>query len=709
MIYLNSFKLILTNLHYAPIVKHILRTKKTNMEVSFFENVKTKGSRIIKIEDFLYDIRIGKHAPLIQQIRGSSEKQLRDELKKKLPGITVSGSFNNSHAAKDLIKHSGLIQIDIDEIENVLSHKVKIIQDPITYACFISPSGTGLKLIIKIDPLKHKESFQSLQKYYKDKYNLEVDPKCKDIGRLMYISYDQDIFINEKSETYKVVELSDNEHTKFTTSSTSTFKVRQDVEKIIEHINKTGIDLTSNYDEWLKIGFAFSSEFLESGRKYYHQISKFSEKYDENICDQQYNACLKSNNEGCSIKTFFHIAKERGIDISKTNGVLKTEEANLTKFEKVERFLEKKYDFRLNIISNDIEIKIKDEKDFIKYNEDDLYRELHHNRIPFSLADLSSLLRSSWVAVHDPFLEYFNSLQEWNEGVDQDFILELCTYIKAKDQPRFDKQFKKMLVRSIACAINPKVFNKHAFILVHKQQSSGKTTFCRWLCPEKLQNYYTENINTIDKDGLTSLSENFMINLDELSSIRKNDLNAYKSFLSRDKIKIRRPYGKHSIVTPRVANFVGSTNNEEFLIDTTGNVRWLCFEISSIDFDYKKKCSIDNLWRQAFALYNSGFKYELTDDELNENELANEKHRMTTSEEDLINELYRPGSLNDHDHFHTTTALLTALQEKAPQVKLNIVSLGRCLASLGFLKHSKTENGANIKGYYVKWNYKNSN
>jgi len=111
--------------------------------------------------------------------------------------------------SSEVIKHSNLLQIDIDKINNVLELKAKLIQDKYTLFSFISLSGNGLKLGIKIDGNKHLQSFLSAQRYYKANYQVDIDKSCKDIVRLCFISHDTELFINENSEVFQVDEAPD--------------------------------------------------------------------------------------------------------------------------------------------------------------------------------------------------------------------------------------------------------------------------------------------------------------------------------------------------------------------------------------------------------------------------------------------------------------------------------------------------------------------
>lgn len=91
---------------------------------------------------------------------------------------------------------------------------------------------------------------------------------------------------------------------------------RAKVECVVSLIEQNGIDITSGYDNWLKVGFAFTSEFQEAGRGFYHRVSRQNAEYNTSDTDKQYNKCLSAHGDGISIATFFQMAKDAGIDIS---------------------------------------------------------------------------------------------------------------------------------------------------------------------------------------------------------------------------------------------------------------------------------------------------------------------------------------------------------------------------------------------------------
>lgn len=94
--------------------------------------------------------------------------------------------------------------------------------------------------------------------------------------------------------------------------------IQVEIETIISRIESQQIDITANYADWRDVGFAFADAFGETGRDYYHRISRFYHNYSASECDKQFDNCLKAKGTGITIKTFFHLAQQAGIDIKTT-------------------------------------------------------------------------------------------------------------------------------------------------------------------------------------------------------------------------------------------------------------------------------------------------------------------------------------------------------------------------------------------------------
>lgn len=382
---------------------------------------------------------------------------------------------------------------------------------------------------------------------------------------------------------------------------------------------------------------------------------------------------------------------------------------------RVEKYLREKYDFYYNVVSNKLMYKEKDESMFSEMNMDNIYCDLKKHHLNYSMADLKSLMRSDFVPKRNAFVEYFESLQ-WDGNDD---IGSLAKYIEVEEtspnsneKERFKRMFIKMLVRMVACSIKGEV-NKQCFTLVHEKQNSGKTTFLRWLCPPDLLHYYTENIGN-SKDDQIALTENFIVNLDELASLSKYDNNHLKKTITTDIVKLRLPYGERTVTLQRRCSFVASTNRLEFLDDETGSVRWICFLLRRINWAYKDDFVINNIWAQAYHLLQSGnFEYQLSYDEIEENEKANKTFLIRTPEMELIQRYLNPRTKKEYINqgkkgpirFMTSTNIMSLIQQKESGcIKLTAQNIGKSLNLLGFVKGSLyiPNNQWGIKGYFVE-------
>ena len=152
-------------------------------------------------------IKKGSSKDLVTKIRKEKDKTERNNLKKNLPSICFSGEFTKR---KDdaLVQHSGLLCIDLDDYESVKKmNKAKddLAKSKYTYAVFVSPSGNGLKLLVRIpaDAQNHKNYFNSLEKHVNSPH---FDTTSKNVSRVCYESYDPTIYINENAEVWDKID-----------------------------------------------------------------------------------------------------------------------------------------------------------------------------------------------------------------------------------------------------------------------------------------------------------------------------------------------------------------------------------------------------------------------------------------------------------------------------------------------------------------------
>ena len=169
---------------------------------------------------------------------------------------------------------------------------------------------------------------------------------------------------------------------------------------------------------------------------------------------------------------------------------------------------------------------------------------------------------------------------------------------------------------------------------------------------------------------------------------------------SKDKVKARLTYDKRPTVHARRASFIGSTDRWEFLTDENGSVRWLCFEIDRINWSYKKEVDIDMVWAQAYALYKHGeYFYDLTPEEIKENDYINKKYQVSNPERDLLQRYFEPGT-KDKGEFMTATDMIEYISNYSA-IKISPIQIGKELKFLGYERVVKYISGNNRYGYNI--------
>ncbi|WP_405198487.1 VapE domain-containing protein [Christiangramia sp. LLG6405-1] len=360
-----------------------------------------------------------------------------------------------------------------------------------------------------------------------------------------------------------------------------------------------------------------------------------------------------------------------------------------------------KYDIRFDELGHEFQISLKDQNQWEILETNSFLIELAQSNIEVNPAKLEIYLKSHFISKFNPISEYFKSLPNWN---GEDHIKDLASYLPIKEPVLFLYHLKKWLVRSVKCALQEDYFNKQCLVLVHPQQNSGKSTWCRFLSPPTLSKYFAEDMNT-DKDARIQLTRNFLINLDELSILAKKEINALKAYFSKTMINERLPYEKRNTTLYRTCSFIGSTNRATFLNDETGSVRWLCFELDGkIDFRYSSKVDINKVWSQAYhlAYIDENFYPELTIKDIAENEERNKTYKECSMEEELLCKYYTQS--NDTADFKTASDLVIKLNSINP--RLNMYSMGRALKALGYERIKSTK--GRVYGYLIKPLFENS-
>jgi hypothetical protein len=277
-------------------------------KISIFENARSNVPHNYDLDDWLRHTICpkGRLKRSIDNYRNTFSK--KD--KKALPCITVSARFTKWREEKNIVEKMPFICLDIDRKTNqcisMLLVKELFMNHPCCYYTGYSTSIDGVYAIMKItDPEKLDKYFEYFEGALK-KIGINIDQSCKDYARLRFFSFDSEAYHNTEAKAFNLKKpAAKKSYNNYTITSES-----EKVDKLIDELNKFSIDITSNYEDWIKIAGALNSEFGENGRGYFHNISKYHKDYSVEGADKKYDSCKKMNKT--NLGSLFKIASDYG-------------------------------------------------------------------------------------------------------------------------------------------------------------------------------------------------------------------------------------------------------------------------------------------------------------------------------------------------------------------------------------------------------------
>ena len=391
-----------------------------------------------------------------------------------------------------------------------------------------------------------------------------------------------------------------------------------------------------------------------------------------------------------------------------------------SKNSEIEAYLSSLYEFRYNTVLGRTEYRSKNDAHFSKvgrYEINTLRREIDNDiGIITSSDNLYSIIESSFSPRINPIQEYFkglplidigNSNRDCGNDVSLSLkaILALASCVVVCNSDKWLQYLTKWLVAVVANAMDDRECCNHTCLVLTGEQGKFKTTFLNLLCPPALPGYsYTGKIYPQEKDTLTYIGQNLIVNIDDqLKVLNKRDENELKNLITCPMVKYRMPYDKYVEEHPHLASFVASVNGNDFLTDPTGSRRFLPFEVLSIDINKAKAISMDAVYTEAKALLNAGFRYWFDDDEIAELYKASEEFQVQTTEMELLLRCFeKPTEDNPNCTYMTTTEIITYLGYYTHH-PLSLKHMGEALKRAGFEKVSKRrEGGSPIYVYKVR-------
>ena len=373
-----------------------------------------------------------------------------------------------------------------------------------------------------------------------------------------------------------------------------------------------------------------------------------------------------------------------------------------SKNSELEAYLSIRYEFRYNTVLGRTEYRRMNSSDFTKvgrYEINTLRREIDNDiGIITSSENLYSIIESSFSPRINPIQEYFKNLPLVDVSSSSPFSLkaipDLASCVVVRNSDKWLPYLTKWLVAVVANAMDDRECRNHTCLVLTGEQGKFKTTFLDLLCPPALHGYsYTGKIYPQEKDTLTYIGQNLIVNIDDqLKALNKRDENELKNLITCPMVKYRMPYDKYVEEHPHLASFVASVNGNDFLTDPTGSRRFLPFEVLSIDIEKAKRISMDNVYAEAKALLKSGFRYWFDDEEIAELYRESEDFQVQTAEMELLLRCFEKPAEDENYSLMTTTEILTYLGIYTHQ-PLVAKRMGEALKKAEYIKVSKRRNG----------------
>ena len=363
----------------------------------------------------------------------------------------------------------------------------------------------------------------------------------------------------------------------------------------------------------------------------------------------------------------------------------------------VELFLRENYLFRRNVLNGKVEFATKPAE-----GQQEVWKKLTPSALNSIVirakreqicekgspkTDIVEFVNSDEVDRFDPIADYLENLPQWDgenhvarlfnrlPGVDSELTSYLATWLRSvvAHWLQMDTIHGNECVPTLIGA-----------------QGCGKTTFVVRLLPPHLREYYLDHLNLSNKfDKEMALTNNLLVNLDELDAIRPSQHSALKQTLSKNKVNGRPIYGSSQEDRPRYASFIATTNNPHPLTDATGSRRYICLTIPDGKYiDNSSEIDYDQLYAQVlYELRVQTSHYWFDNNEVERMQQLNQNNLAQKDIADIIGICFRKPEPGEQPQSMNCERLLQIITKEYPSVKATHgtkVYLGKAMRALGF-------------------------
>ena len=363
---------------------------------------------------------------------------------------------------------------------------------------------------------------------------------------------------------------------------------------------------------------------------------------------------------------------------------------------------------RYNELKKEIDIKMEDSDLITHDNKNEILEEsiydkcIEHDFTGLSKDRLSSMLLTfADIGKFNPITDYLNSLTPLRGTRHLDSLCETL----ATDN--FDEDFKKVLVKTwliscVAAAFSEKGLSAHGVLVLQGEQGIGKTTWFRRIVPNP--DWFKDGI-TLDvrnKDTIMKIVKYWITELGEIGSTVKKDFDALKAFLTQDGDELRRAYARKESMYPRRTIFCGSVNQNEYLMDDTGNRRFWTIPVT--DINYKHSVDIDAVWSEILHMYYNNEPYYLSREQQQQLNECNSNHNVFDYTDTLLESAFKWDS---QERYLLTSA--DVFKELCNPVGITLTKISRSLTKRGMTVFRKSKGRfwkmPILKSEPINWQY----
>ncbi len=368
-----------------------------------------------------------------------------------------------------------------------------------------------------------------------------------------------------------------------------------------------------------------------------------------------------------------------------------------------EQFLNANYYLRRNILNDKLEFAVKSD-----LNQKPAFRTLTQEALNSIIlrakredicegtnpkTDIVEYVHSEDVCAYDPIGEYLNGLPQWD---GQNHVAELFGRLPGISSEQL--AFLSIWLRSTAAHwLQMDTLHGNEIVLtLIGAQGCGKTTFFKRLLPLHLRQYFLDHLNLSNKfDKEMALTNNLLVCLDELETIRPSQHASLKQTLSKSKVNGRPIYGCVQEDRARYASFVATTNNPQPLTDATGSRRYVCLEIPKGMFiDNAGEIDYDQLYAQVlYELREMKAPYWFNNDEVARIQQLNQGYMEQKDIVEIIKACFRKPEEDEHVVSMNATELLGVIHNKYPSLPDNMSTRVRLGKAMKLLEYDSTCRG----------------